>query len=65
MKQLPTLPSLSEDLSVVGFLHVEEQHVPTATMTDHQQQHHINRGSLVPIHELIRRLESQGPTSKT
>lgn len=42
MKQLPTLLSLSEDPSVVGFLHVEEQHVPVATMTEHKQQHHNN-----------------------
>ena len=37
-KQLPTLPGLSEDPSVVGLLRVEEQQVPVATTTVHQRQ---------------------------
>lgn len=65
MKELPTLSSFSEDPSVVGFLHVEEQHVPIATMTEHHHHHHNNRDSLVPIHEIICQLESQGTISKT
>ncbi|GAB0209822.1 hypothetical protein GRJ2_003447900 [Grus japonensis] len=51
------LPCLSEDPSVVGLLRVEEQQVPIATTTVHQQQYCTNRDSLVPIHKLIRQLE--------
>ncbi|KAK4806905.1 hypothetical protein QYF61_012626 [Mycteria americana] len=65
MKQLSTLPGLSEDPSVVGLLRVEEQQVPSATTTVHQQQYRTNRDSLIPIHKLICRLESQGMISKT
>ncbi|KAK4819195.1 hypothetical protein QYF61_026811 [Mycteria americana] len=60
IKELSTLPSLSEDPSVVGLLRVEEQQVPITTTTVHQRQYHTNRDSLIPIHKLIRRLESQG-----
>ncbi|KAK4831830.1 hypothetical protein QYF61_019588 [Mycteria americana] len=35
IKELSTLPSLSEDPSVVGLLRVEEQQVPIATTTVH------------------------------
>ncbi|KAK4811370.1 hypothetical protein QYF61_027599 [Mycteria americana] len=55
IKQLSSLPGLSEDPSVVGLLRVEEQQVPIATMT-----YRTNRDSLVPIHKLIHQLESQG-----
>ncbi|KAK4820989.1 hypothetical protein QYF61_009455 [Mycteria americana] len=65
IKQLSTLPSLSEDPSVVGLLRVEEQQVPTATTMVHQRQYHTNQDSLIPIHELILQLESQGVISKT
>ncbi|KAK4806934.1 hypothetical protein QYF61_027301 [Mycteria americana] len=65
IKQLSSLPGLSEDLSLVGLLQVEEQQVPIATMTVHQRQYRTNRESLVPIHELIQQLESQGVISKT
>ncbi|KAK4810781.1 hypothetical protein QYF61_008753 [Mycteria americana] len=61
IKQLSSLPGLSEDPSVVGLLRVEEQQVPIATTTVHWRQYH----SLIPIHKLIRRLESQGVISKT
>ena len=54
IKQLSSLPGLSEDASVVGLLQVKEQQVPTATMTVHQQQYRTNQDSLVPIHKLIR-----------
>lgn len=37
IKQLSTVPSLSEDSSVVGLLRVEEQQVPIITSTVHQQ----------------------------
>ncbi|KAK4806485.1 hypothetical protein QYF61_013978 [Mycteria americana] len=65
IKQLSTLPDLSEGPSVVGLLRVEEQQVPIATTTVHRRQYHTNRDSLIPIHELIRQLESQGVISKT
>ncbi|KAK4810478.1 hypothetical protein QYF61_004258 [Mycteria americana] len=55
----------AEDPSVVGLLRVKEQQVPIATMTVHWRQYCTNRDSLVPIHELIQRLESQGVISKT
>lgn len=35
IKQFNTLPSLSEDLSVVGHLRAEEQQVPTTAKTMH------------------------------
>ncbi|KAK4807067.1 hypothetical protein QYF61_018408 [Mycteria americana] len=65
IKQLSALPGLSEDPSVVGLLRVEEQQVPIATTTVHRRQYRTNRDSLIPIHELICRLESQGVISKT
>lgn len=40
VKQLPTLPSLSEEPCVVGLLCVKEQQVLFATMMMHQRQHH-------------------------
>uniref|UniRef100_A0A8B9FPQ9 ribonuclease H n=1 Tax=Amazona collaria TaxID=241587 RepID=A0A8B9FPQ9_9PSIT len=65
IEQLSTLPGLSEDPSVVGLLKVEEQQVPIATTTVHRRQYRTNRDSLIPIHKLIRRLESQGVISRT
>ena len=65
IKQLSTLPGLSEDPFVVGLLRVEEQQVPIATRTVHRRQYRTNRDSLAPIHELIHQLESQGVISKT
>jgi len=65
IKQLSILPGLSEDPSVVGLLRVEEQQVPIATTTLHRQQYRTNRDSLIPIHQLIRQLESQGVIRKT
>ncbi|KAK4811041.1 hypothetical protein QYF61_015745 [Mycteria americana] len=46
-------------------LRVKEQQVPIATTTVHWRQYRTNRDSLIPIHKLIRRLESQGVISKT
>ncbi|KAK4828034.1 hypothetical protein QYF61_022811 [Mycteria americana] len=37
-----TLPSLSEDPSIVGLLRAEEQQVPIATTTVHWQQYRTN-----------------------
>ncbi|GAB0184005.1 hypothetical protein GRJ2_000865800 [Grus japonensis] len=65
IKQLSTLPGLSEDPSVVGLLRAEEQQVPIATTTIRQQQYHTNRDSLIPIHKLIHQLEGQGVISRT
>ncbi|GAB0202664.1 hypothetical protein GRJ2_002732000 [Grus japonensis] len=62
---LSSLPSLSEDPSVVEMLRVEEQQVPIATTTVHRQQYRTNRDSLVPIHKLIHQLEGQGVISRT
>ena len=36
IKQLSSLPRLSEDPPVVALLWVKEEQVPSATMTDHQ-----------------------------
>ncbi|KAK4822911.1 hypothetical protein QYF61_023274 [Mycteria americana] len=60
IRQLSSLPGLSEDPFIVGLLQVEEQQVPTATRMVHQRQYRTNRDSLAPIHELIHQLESQG-----
>ncbi|GAB0203798.1 hypothetical protein GRJ2_002845400 [Grus japonensis] len=65
IEPLSTLPGLSEDPSVVGLLRVEEQQVPIATTTVHQQQYRTNRDSLIPIHKLIHQLEGQGVISRT
>ncbi|KAK4819239.1 hypothetical protein QYF61_027193 [Mycteria americana] len=56
---------VSEDPSIVGLLRVEEQQVLIATTTVHQRQYHTDQDSLIAIHKLIYRLESQGVISKT
>ena len=65
IKHLSVLPGLPEDPSVVGLLRVEEQRVPAANTTVHQQQYRTNRDSVMPTHKLIHQLESQGFISKT
>ncbi|GAB0209934.1 hypothetical protein GRJ2_003459100 [Grus japonensis] len=65
IEPLSSLPSLSEDPSVVGLLRVEEQQVPIATTAVHRRQYRTNRDSLVPIHKLICQLEGQGVISRT
>ncbi|GAB0181059.1 hypothetical protein GRJ2_000571200 [Grus japonensis] len=65
IEPLSTLPGLSEDPSVVGLLKFEEQQVPIATTAVHWWQYCTNRDSLIPIHKLIRQLESQGVISRT
>ncbi|RMC04284.1 hypothetical protein DUI87_19103 [Hirundo rustica rustica] len=62
IKKLNSLPGLS---SAVGLLKVEEQRVPVATSTVHRRQHRTNRDAVIPIHKMIRELESQGVVSKT
>ncbi|RMC20136.1 hypothetical protein DUI87_00982 [Hirundo rustica rustica] len=64
IRQLNTLPGLSDDSCAVGLLRVEEQQVPIATATVHCRQYRTNRDSVIPIHEMIRKLESQGVVSK-
>ena len=64
IRQLSTLPGLSDDPSAVGLLRAEEQQAPITTATVHHQQYHTDRDSVVPIHEMIRKLESQGLVSK-
>ncbi|KAK4823344.1 hypothetical protein QYF61_001621 [Mycteria americana] len=65
IKQLSTLPGLSEDSSIAGLLRVEEQQVPVATTMVHRRQYRTNQDSLIPVHRLIHQLESQGVISKT
>ncbi|RMC13172.1 hypothetical protein DUI87_10705 [Hirundo rustica rustica] len=60
IRQLSTLPGLSDDSCAVGLLRVEEQQVPIATTTVHRRQYRTDRDSVIPIHEMIRKLESQG-----
>ncbi|RMC09781.1 hypothetical protein DUI87_13568 [Hirundo rustica rustica] len=65
IKKLNSLPGLSENPSAVGLLKVEEQRVPVATSTVHRRQYRKNRDAVIPIHKMIRELESQGVVSKT
>ncbi|RMB88963.1 hypothetical protein DUI87_34671 [Hirundo rustica rustica] len=65
IKKLNSLPGLSENPSAVGLLKVEEQRVPIATSTVHRRQYRTNRDAVIPIHKMIRELESQGVVSKT
>ncbi|RMB96184.1 hypothetical protein DUI87_27246 [Hirundo rustica rustica] len=64
IRQLSTLPGLSDDSCAVGLLRVEEQQVPIATTTVHRRQYRTDRDSVIPTHEMIRKLESQGVVSK-
>ncbi|TRZ20110.1 hypothetical protein HGM15179_004679 [Zosterops borbonicus] len=65
IKQLNTLPGLSENPSAVGLLKVEEQRVPIATSTVHRRQYQTDQDAVIPIHRMIRELKSQGVVSKT
>ncbi|TRZ11245.1 hypothetical protein HGM15179_015861 [Zosterops borbonicus] len=65
IRELNTLPGLSDDPSAVELLRVEEQQVPTATTTVHRRQYRTDRDSVIPIHEMIRKLETQWVVSKT
>ncbi|KAJ7413212.1 hypothetical protein BTVI_43887 [Pitangus sulphuratus] len=65
IRQLNTLPGLSDDPSAVGLLNVEEQLVPMATATVHRRQYRTDRDSMTPIHKMICELETQGVVSKT
>ncbi|XP_009887794.1 PREDICTED: uncharacterized protein LOC104290399, partial [Charadrius vociferus] len=58
-------PMEKDDPSVLGLLRVEDQQMPIATATVHRRQYRTNRDSLIPIHNMIRQLESQGVISKT
>lgn len=63
IKQLPTLPGISENPSLVGLLRVEEQLVSITTTMVHQHQYHTNWDFLIPTHQLIPWLEGQGVIS--
>ncbi|RMC19178.1 hypothetical protein DUI87_03783 [Hirundo rustica rustica] len=65
VKQLNTLPGLSENPSAVGLLKVEEQQAPIATSTVHHRQYRTTRDAVIPIHKMICELEIQGVVSKT
>ncbi|RMB97122.1 hypothetical protein DUI87_26406 [Hirundo rustica rustica] len=54
-----------ENPSAVGLLRVEEQQVPIATSIVHRRQYRTTRDAVIPIHKMIRELESQGVVSKT
>ncbi|RMC09622.1 hypothetical protein DUI87_13408 [Hirundo rustica rustica] len=56
--------SLEENPSAVGLLMVEEQQVPIATSTVHRRQYRTTRDAVIPIHKMIRELETQGVVSK-
>ncbi|RMC16226.1 hypothetical protein DUI87_08441 [Hirundo rustica rustica] len=64
IRQLNTLPGLSDDSCAVGLLRAEEQQVPITTTTVYRRQYHTDRDSVIPIREMIRKLESQGVVSK-
>ncbi|RMC18817.1 hypothetical protein DUI87_04713 [Hirundo rustica rustica] len=63
-RYLATLQWREDDSCAVGLLRVEEQQVPIATTTVHRRQYRTDRDSVIPIHEMIRKLESQGVVSK-
>ncbi|RMC06271.1 hypothetical protein DUI87_15702 [Hirundo rustica rustica] len=65
VKQLNTLPGLSENPSAVGLLKVEKHRLPIATSTVHRRQYRTTRDAVIPIHKMIRELESQGVVNKT
>ncbi|RMB88993.1 hypothetical protein DUI87_34642 [Hirundo rustica rustica] len=65
IKKLNSLPGLSENPSAVELLKVEEQRVPIVTSTVHRRQYRTNRDAVIPIHKMIRELESHGVVSKT
>ncbi|RMC18010.1 hypothetical protein DUI87_04886 [Hirundo rustica rustica] len=65
IRQLNTLPGLSENPSAVGLLKVQEQRVPIATSIVYRRQYRTTRDAVIPIHKMIQELESQGVVSKT
>ncbi|RMC20714.1 hypothetical protein DUI87_01566 [Hirundo rustica rustica] len=60
IRQLNTLPGLSENPSALGLLKVQEQRVPIATSIVHRRQYRTTRDAVIPIHKMIQELESQG-----
>ncbi|RMC04209.1 hypothetical protein DUI87_19028 [Hirundo rustica rustica] len=54
-----------ENPSAVGLLKVEEQQVPIATSIVYRRQYRTTRDAVIPIHKMIRELETQGVVSKT
>lgn len=64
IKQLFTLPGLSDDPSAVGLLCVKEQYVPTTTMIVHWWQYRTIQNPLFPNHELIHQLEKEKSSAR-
>ncbi|RMC22243.1 hypothetical protein DUI87_00554 [Hirundo rustica rustica] len=56
---------LKEDILQISAVQVEEQQVLIATSTVHRRQYRTTRDAVIPIHKMIRELESQGVVSKT
>ncbi|TRZ18875.1 hypothetical protein HGM15179_008232 [Zosterops borbonicus] len=54
-----------ENPSAVGLLKGEEQQVPVATSVVHHQHYRTTRDAVIPIHKMIRDLESQEVVTKT
>ncbi|TRZ08156.1 hypothetical protein HGM15179_018949 [Zosterops borbonicus] len=65
IRQLNTLPGLSEDPSAMGLLRVEEQQILITITTVHCRQYCTNQDSVIPIHKMIHELNTQGVVSKT
>ncbi|RMC22150.1 hypothetical protein DUI87_03023 [Hirundo rustica rustica] len=55
----------TENPSAVGLLRVEKQQVPITTSIVHRRQYRTTRDAVIPIHKIIRELESQRVVSKT
>ncbi|RMC20765.1 hypothetical protein DUI87_01617 [Hirundo rustica rustica] len=55
----------TENPSAISLLKVEEQQVPIATSTVHRRQYRTTQDAVIPIHKIIRKLETQGVVSKT
>ncbi|RMC20502.1 hypothetical protein DUI87_01353 [Hirundo rustica rustica] len=55
----------TQNPSAVSLLKVEEQQVPIATSIVHRRQYRTTQDAVIPIHKMIRELETQGLVSKT
>ncbi|RMC21792.1 hypothetical protein DUI87_02661 [Hirundo rustica rustica] len=54
-----------ENPSAVSLLRVEKQQVPITTSIVHRWQYRTTQDAVIPIHKMIRELETQGVVSKT
>ncbi|RMB99571.1 hypothetical protein DUI87_23824 [Hirundo rustica rustica] len=64
-KSIPRSKLLSKNPSAVGLLKVKEQQVPIATSTVHRRQYRTTQDAVIPIHKMIRELETEEVVSKT